>query len=151
MKEPLTEKGFTLVEVMLALAVLTIGIMSMFAMQATSIKGNVSASTITTAANYSADRIEKIFAMDYDDLKDNEAADGIAGAGDGLNGLDHDTDATADGKDPNPPAGYEIYWNVAEDEPMPFTKSVNIIAVRTNRGEAKRVVFEYIKAEKIKK
>jgi len=62
------EKGFTLIEVTIALAVLAIGILSMYVLQLSAIRGNSTANSITTAANWGADQLENIYGMDYSNL-----------------------------------------------------------------------------------
>jgi len=145
-----SQDGFSLVEVLIAVFILSVGVMALTSMQTVAIKGNAAASRISSSSSWAADRIEQIFALDYDDLQDNESADGTSGTGDGLAGLQDETDATADAKDPAPPAGYEIYWNVAEDEPMPLTKTIRVIVKRSDQGGTKRVVYDYIKAWVVK-
>ncbi len=148
------ENGFTLIEALVAMVILTIGIMSLYSMQITSIQGNSTASQITTAATAGANQVENIFAMDYDLLLDTDT-DGLPGLQDSqccFDGNDPDHNevagcaAKADGCAPGPD-GYAIYWNVAVDEPMPATKRVVVTVARTDRGVRKNVVYEYMKAQ----
>ncbi len=154
MKNRNNENGFTLIEALVAMVILTIGIMSLYTMQITSIQGNSTASQITTAATAGANQVENIFAMDYDLLLDTDA-DGLPGLQDAqccTNGNDPagipvaGCTAKADGCAPGPD-GYAIYWNVAVDEPMPATKRVVVTVARTDRGVRKNVVYEYMKAQ----
>jgi prepilin-type N-terminal cleavage/methylation domain-containing protein len=154
MKIRKNENGFTLIEALVAMVILTIGIMTMYTMQISSIQGNSTASQITTAATAGADQIENIFAMDYDLLID-LTADGTGGLQDAqccFNGNDPagiavtGCTARADGCAPGP-EGYAIYWNVAVDEPMPATKRVVVSVARTDSGVRKNVVYEYMKAQ----
>jgi len=154
MKIKNNEKGFTLVEALVGMVVLTIGILSLYTMQISAIQGNSTASQVTIAATAGANQIENIFAMDYDLLTDAD--------GDGNGGL-QDRQCCSDGNDPagnvvagcaakadgcTPgPDGYAIYWNVAVDQPMPLTKRVVVNVVRSDRGVRKNVEFEYIKAQ----
>jgi type IV pilus modification protein PilV len=64
------EAGFTLIEVIVALAILTIGILAVNAMQTAAVRGNMAASDITIASTWAADRVEQIFGMEYDDFED---------------------------------------------------------------------------------
>lgn len=57
--------GFTLLEVIVAIAVLTIGILSFYTMHFSSIMGNAKASTITQASNAARDKIEKLMSKDF--------------------------------------------------------------------------------------
>ncbi len=59
------QNGFTIVEVMIAIFILTIGILGAAAMQVASIDGNSIANQITEAATWGGDEIETLMAMPY--------------------------------------------------------------------------------------
>lgn len=136
--------GFTLIEVIIALAVLTIGILAVNAMQTVSVRGNFTASRLTSAATWATDRAEVLFNLEYDDPL---LLDDGGGAADGLAGLNDATAATADGNDLSPDGEYTIYWNVAEDEPMPNLKTINVIITYTGMGAAKTVTLSHRKSK----
>ena len=156
------EAGFTLIEVIVALAILTIGILAVNAMQTAAIRGNMTASDITISSTWASDRVEQIFGMAYDDLAVNNKGrratqdpdgngfdnDDEGGNIDGIPnfGLDQDTIATADDSDVSPDGKYTILWNVAEDVPMPDTKTIHVIVTRNDRGTVKSVTLKHIKA-----
>jgi len=142
-------KGFTLIEVVIALGVLAIGIIAMFSMQTLGIKGNSSANRITETANWAADKMEEIISKKYNDpdlidrnnngTKQDLDKNGVDDSGGGSFGLDDtftgtvvDADhnaATADGK-------YNVYWNVAVDHPARGVKTVqiNVVDIATNKS-----------------
>lgn len=66
--------GFTLIEVMIAIVVLTIGLLGAAAMQLSSVNGNAHASNMTEATNLALDQIENILSWDFNDVRlaDNE-------------------------------------------------------------------------------
>lgn len=111
-------RGFTLTEVMIALAVFTIGILAVNAMQTASIKGNSKARKITEAGNLATDRIENIISLDYNatalddadgDGTDQDAdLDGLDDGGSNF-GLDHETEDTADHHIVSVDGNYEIF------------------------------------------
>ncbi len=161
-----SRKGFTLIEVVIALAVLSFGILSMILMQLSGIKGNSTANTITTESNWASDRIEQLLRVDFDDLVDldkNGDADGTAQDPDG-NGIDEitangdnfgldDVGVSIAGGCTAAPADdcfhndlYDIFWNVAVDHPVPDAIKIKIIVVQ-NRGKSNRVEFEYMKTK----
>jgi type IV pilus modification protein PilV len=137
-------EGFTLIEVIVALAVLTIGILAVNAMQTVSVRGNSTANRLTTAATWATDRAEVLFNLEYDD---DDLMDDGGGAADGLAGLNDATAATADGNALSPDGDYTIYWNVAEDEPMPNLKTINVIITYTGTGTAKTVTLTHRKSK----
>ena len=148
------QSGFTLLEVLIALFIFSIGILGVNAMQITSIKGNSTANRITQASNLAADQIEAILSLDYDDvaLNDNDTdgtaqdanSDGIDDNG-GNFGLDDVTVATADGNAPSADGNYQVFWNVAVDQPLPHTKTINFIVDPSGKG--RNVSMVYIKAD----
>jgi prepilin-type N-terminal cleavage/methylation domain-containing protein len=77
------EKGFTLLEVIVAISILTIGLLGVASMQVSAIKGNTLAFGITEATSWASDQIEKLIVLPYDhaDLQDTD--------GDGASGLEN--------------------------------------------------------------
>jgi prepilin-type N-terminal cleavage/methylation domain-containing protein len=143
MKECTDNKGFTLIEVIIALAILTIGILSVNAMQTVSIRGNYTANRLTSATTWATDRAEILFNLEYDDAELQD--DGGGGAG--LAGLDDATAATADGNDVSPDGEYTIYWNIAEDVPMDNLKTIRVIILRNDLGTPKTLTLNHMKSK----
>ncbi|MGL1931575.1 MAG: prepilin-type N-terminal cleavage/methylation domain-containing protein [Desulfotalea sp.] len=57
-------KGFTLIEVVVAMGVLSFGILAMFVMQSTGIRGNSKANQLTSDVLFASDLLEVIIAQD---------------------------------------------------------------------------------------
>lgn len=132
------EQGFSLIEVIVALVVLTIGVLAVNAMQTVSIRGNKTANDITKATSWSSDQVERIFRMDYDDLTD-ENANGTAGLGD----IGADGDVVMD----NDPGGdFTIAYNVADEDPMRNIKTVHVVVSWVDRGTNKSVTIRHKKS-----
>lgn len=68
MNNPHNTKGFTLIEVLIAMVILTIGILTLYSMQIGAIKGNSTANSITTVASIARDQMEQILAEDFDNV-----------------------------------------------------------------------------------
>ena len=155
MKYKTEQSGFTLIEVVVAMAILAIGILALYTMQSTGVIGNGTASRLTGKATWAADQIETMVGIDYDDnmFNDND--------GDGTdqdidyNGVDddtgnfglYDTGVNADGTSTTVDGKYTISWNVAIDHPMDRTKTICVIV--TNNFDNKSVSYKYIKANPI--
>lgn len=137
MKNLLTNnKGFTLIEVMIALGVFFIGFVVFLMMTTTSIRGNANALRITASGNWATDRFEQLSRMPYDSgtngldddgdgVVDNDAEkfDAIV---DDINDMDR-VDAAADYSITSPDNNYTISWNVAQDQPGENMKTVRVI------------------------
>jgi len=159
------ENGFTLVEALAAMVILSIGIFSLYSMQLSSIYGNSKAMRITDASSRNADQMERIVGMMYGDttLDDTDGdgnnqdanSDGVDDDG-GNFGLDDIV--TGDAVPANNADGsfftgdgnrYTVFWNVAIDHPIPNVKTVRI-HVQDNRQELSApVTFTYVKADLI--
>lgn len=164
---PLKSSGYTLIEVMLALVILTIGILALNAMQLTATSGNATALHISLATTWNSDKLEQILALPYDDdqLEDTDGdgtdqdttnkIDGTAtGYPEGADGLDDDGDdfglndigAAADHWEDSPDGLYTIYWNVATNHPAPRVKTIRVIVMR-QKDNAQLAIFDTHKAD----
>jgi len=170
------QAGFSLVELLVAVAIFTIGILSVNAMQITSINGNSTANRVSRSTNWASDKIERLISLDYDDAALNDTdGDGTNqdGDGDGVddddgngvntdldnNGIDDDDDygldhvsnnvTMADGWETSPDGEYSVFWNVAVDYPMPGTKTIRIYVTRLEAGRTRLTSLTYIKSDNI--
>ncbi len=64
MKRLSNQKGFTLLELLIALTILTIGLLGLAGLHIAAIQGNVSGFKISTAAAVAQERIEELKALD---------------------------------------------------------------------------------------
>ena len=159
------DRGLTLLEVIAAIAILAFGLLAIATMQATSVKGNSQALGITEAISLAQDKVEELMRLPYDNPTDNDDPldDNGGGASNGTNqdvdddGVDDDggnfgLDDTVDGggntiADESEVNGrYNLYWNIAVDEPLNNVKIVRIIVVWTDRGIQKRAVLDFMKS-----
>ncbi len=153
------EKGFSLLEVMVAITLLTFGILAVASMQVSAIKGNALSRDLTKASSLARGKVEELMLAGYNDpaVADadgdgtNQDADDDGLDDDGGNfGLEHDTAAEADGNDSETSSSgivYRLFWNVAEDEPLNGAKKIRVIVTWTERGAGKRVSMDFIKSD----
>ena len=88
----ITVRGFTLIEVLIVMAIFSIGILAFAAMQITSTKGNASARRITEATALAEKQIENLMLLTYDHAD-----------------LDPTNNPHVSAQDP-----YSVNWNVTE-------------------------------------
>ena len=100
-------KGFTLVEVMIGMAIFVIGYLAVTSMQMLAIKGDTSARKTTEAATLAADQLETLIVLPYDN---------IASGG------------------PVTEGAYTVSWQVADDTPLPNTKTITVMVSWQHRG-----------------
>jgi type IV pilus assembly protein PilV len=121
-KRARSEKGFTLLEIMIAISILAIGLLAVASLQISSIRGNAFASGVTEGTTLAADRIEKLLALPY------THADLVAG--------NH--------TDPNPPNRYAVTWLVTDDSPVTNTKTIDLTVTWADHGIQKSVTMHRI-------
>ena len=134
------QNGFTLVEVLIALVLFSIGILAVSAMQITSIGGNTKARRYTEAVNLASIQMETLIALDFDDplLDDDENADDGSDSGDGTSqdadndgeddsGNNYGLDDTVGADDMVAQGNYTIFWNIANDYPLTSAAANNSV------------------------
>ena len=106
-----TEKGFTLSEVLVAIVVLSLGLLGLGSMHLAAIQVNTIASRLTQATTLAQDRAEQLMALPYDNamLADTTAPGTFTSYPDNL-----------------APEGYTISWRVDTDSPSVGVKTINI-------------------------
>lgn len=98
-------RGFTLIEALIAIAIFSIGILAVSSMQISAINNNASARMRTEATMLASEKVEELMSLaDYDDP---------------LLSTDTQSDASANNI-------YCLQWSATEDTPIPSTKTINL-------------------------
>jgi type IV pilus assembly protein PilV len=120
------EAGFTLLEVIVAVSILTIGLLAVASMQTAAIRGNDTAYHVTESATWAQNRLEALIALPFNDPL---LANGTEKA------------------DPTPPTpdGYSITYDV-EDGPVENTKLITVVATEQDQGATRVRRLTYIKS-----
>ena len=135
------QEGFTLIEVLVAISILTVGLLAVASMQVAGMQTNAHSRNVTEGINWAQDKLEELIALPYDDPNNLGLIDTD---NDGLLGLGNNTAATADYSETR--GQFTICWNIAEDEPVASSKTIRIFATWQDRGVTKRVLLNYIKS-----
>ncbi len=116
------EAGLTLIEALIAMSILTVGMLAIAQLQGKAIWANDLSSTNTAALNLAQDQLERIINMDYNDsdLDDTQTGNN----GDLTDTTTVDQQLTS-GK-------YTIIWNVAANTPITDTKTVVVMVTWAN-------------------
>lgn len=137
------ERGFTLLEVIMAVSILTVGLLAVASMQISAMRGNSMSMTYTESTEMVQDRVEKLLPRDLTELTDRTH--------DGLVGRDYATVDLADGNEISDPK-YKVYWNVIENwaggtaaEGGRAVSGVNTIRVIVTWRGNKRYFFDILK------
>ena len=102
------EKGFTLLEVIIAISILTIGLLAVASMQVAALKGDSFAHTRTEATTWAQDRLELLMSMPY-----NQVVTLGAGA--------------------QPEGTYTVNWNVQNHPSVPNAIRITVWVDRNGR------------------
>ena len=155
------EKGFTLVEVLIAMVVLSIGFLGAASMHIAAVNANASSNSMTEAAHLAQSRLESLMALEYSlDFTDPKliSDDETSGSGEPFtdansNGFWDFGESYADSNhnrvwdaahvDPSPPPGFVITWSVIDDRPVPFAKYIRIYV--TGYRKQRTLLFTCIK------
>jgi len=116
------EGGFTLVELLISVSILSAGLLALGSMQVSAISGNAYSANVSKGSTLAADRLEKLLALPY------THADLSPGA--------H--------VDPNPPTGRTVRWNIVDNAPLLNTRTVTLTVQWTDHAAQKSVSMQRI-------
>ena len=119
MKRLKKENGFTLIEVLIALAIFAVGMLAVAAMQNSAIKMNSTAGKLTHLTTWGMDKIEELSALSYTD----PSLDSSGNPHQEVSGE------------------YTVSWTVIDDNPMTNTKNITVTVI----GRGKRIDISFLK------
>jgi prepilin-type N-terminal cleavage/methylation domain len=161
----LKEKGFTLVELMIAMVVLAIGILGLIGLQVSAMNGNLSANEMTTAVTLAQDEIEQLKRLALTDAALTDAGNNGSLSSIPANAASFEH---ANGDGTNPPLDangnvitnpideqggntglrrYYRFWNIADNTPTTGAKTVVVFVgwgALTNGIPRHRVIVQTI-------
>jgi type IV pilus modification protein PilV len=135
------DAGFTLIEVLIALMVFSIGILGISLMQLQAIRGNSVANHLTEATVFGSDQIEQMLSWDYDDdnLKSNNNYTYTL--------PDGTTTITADGHQADSDNFCEAYWQITDNTPVTGSKTIDVTVFWNQKGALKSFSLSVVKAQ----
>ena len=122
------QAGFTLLEVIAAIAILCVGLLAVASMQTSSIQGNYTARLQTDGTTWAQDRLEKLLALPYSDAK-----------------LNHTGGIYQSDPFPPSPAGCTIEYRVDLNNPIAGTKLIRVKIEWQDKGFMKTNILTSVK------
>ena len=127
------QKGFTIIEVMIALVILAVGLLSVASLQMNAIKGNYLSDNITSALTLAEDKMEELLGLDYDNA---ELQDLFEGNNDDLGIIESgwiDKEEININESGKVNAGhFRRIWNIADNMPIENNKTIKVIVTWDN-------------------
>ena len=100
--ENIGDRGFSIIEVVFAISIFAIGILAVTTLSISAVNSNASSRRITDATALAEDRLERLAALPYDDIKS----------------PDPDEDDTV--------GAYRVTWVVKENDMLDKTKTITV-------------------------
>jgi len=151
-------RGFTLIEIMIAMVIFVVGMLSVAAMQTSATKGNNTANRSTRAFTWCSDRMEVLMGLPYNDpsLAAGEHSNSVAAVEtitQTTDGIDNDYDGQID--EVGESGVVTITWNVVDNDgvtgappPPDNTKSIAVTVFwRTPLGKQKSLTLNTVRAQ----
>jgi type IV pilus assembly protein PilV len=117
------QDGFTLIEVLIALTIFSVGLLAIAAMQTSAIRMNSTGNRVTELSTLGIDRMENLMSLPYTDP---QLAVGAY-------------------TDPSPPAGYTANWTVVQDTLVTKTRRITL----TMSGNGKMLTIMSIRCQSL--
>lgn len=139
--------GFTLIEILIAMAIFAIGILAVLSMQVSSVNTNATAKKVTDNYTWAAQQVEEFMVLPFTDPVLNDTGGNFFTPSQDVDGIDNDADGQID--EPGETGYATIAWRVQENPPENGFQSKNITIRMTSigRGGAKTIHLDFLKLD----
>ena len=136
-----TEQGFTFIEVMVAIVILTFGLLAVGSMQLSAMRGNFMGGNTSMALSLAGEKMEDLLNKNFDHTELADGATGNNGSLSSTTSVDHEENISEEGV-VGTGGFFRRIWNIA-NETSPTRKSIVVIVTWENNRH--RVSIESIK------
>jgi len=141
----ISDKGFTLIEILISMLVLSLGLMTMAVMQSSAVKSNYNSNKLTELSTCASRHLEILLALPLNDpslIEDSDSTTPENDAHDFDNdGVDNDGDGMVDNSSDDGEPGYSVTWLVTDDSAN--RKSISLTVIQNATG--KRVTVNTVR------
>jgi Tfp pilus assembly protein PilV len=122
-RKPDKEQGFTLLDALAAIALLTVGLLAVASLHIGAIQGNSFAGRVTEGTTWAQDKLEELMALPYDDVNDDNS--------------------------PEQDGGYTIAWTVLDDAggAPSNTKLITVTVTWQDKGVTRQTQLTCLKPQ----
>lgn len=141
-------EGYSLIEVLIAMAVFLIGILAVFSMQMSSVTTNGGARRVTENYTWAVDKVEELLTRQYTDAELAAGEHSVA-AGSFTQANDFiDNNVNGQVDEAGEVGHIDIMWTVQDDFPVSDVKSVRVTVTQNAPfGRNKIVNIDFVKAD----
>jgi type IV pilus modification protein PilV len=122
--------GFTLIEVLIAIVILTVGLLAVGTMQISAIRGNFMSGNTSIALSLASEKMEDLLNRDFNNADLSDSVSGNNGTLSSITSVDHQENISEEGV-VGAGAFYRRIWNIG-DMASPTTKNVTVIVTWEN-------------------
>jgi type IV pilus modification protein PilV len=122
--------GFTLIEVLIAIVILTVGLLAVGTMQISAIRGNFMSGNTSIALSLASEKMEDLLNRDFNNADLNDTVTGNNSTLSSTTSVDHQENISEEGV-VGTGAYYRRIWNIA-DQSSPTTKSLMVLVTWDN-------------------
>jgi type IV pilus assembly protein PilV len=145
-KKNTDERGFTLIEVLIAMALFAVGMLATISMEVSAVQTNKLARNSREAGTIAADLLERLNSLPYDDA--NYLAAGTYDPA--KHELREGQSSAAVGANLKPDIGtYNFVYNVTKDTMIPNTKTITITVSYLYKGTTRNIQLVSVKPDTI--
>ena len=147
MKNICENEGFTLIEILIAMAVFAIGILAVLSMQVAAVNTNTTARKVTDNYTWAAQQAEEFMELSFTDPVLNDTGGDFFSPDQSVDGIDNNADGQID---EGGETGYAtIAWRVQENPPANGFRSKNITIRMTtmDRKGPRTIHLDFVKLD----
>lgn len=144
----MNQKGFSLIEILIAMVILSVGLLSLFMLQSAAVKGNQRSSLLSERVTVATKHLEFLLILPFDDTRlsdDDQVSDDAFDHTPETDGTDNNGDGTIDDDLDDDESNYTVQWNV--EDITSDQKSITLSVTGSSLGQDRTVTLSTIRTQ----